>query len=67
MPGGVPVATVAINNAKNAGILAASILANKYDDVREKLIAYKKDMQEEVEGKAAKVEDLGYSEYLKQM
>lgn len=67
MPGGVPVATVAINNSKNAGILAASILANKYDDVREKLVAYKKDMQEEVEGKAAKVEDLGYSEYLKQM
>ncbi len=67
MPGGVPVATVAINNSKNAGILAASILSNKYDDVREKLIDYKKTMQEEVEGKASRVEELGYTDYLKQM
>lgn len=67
MPGGVPVATVAINNSKNAGILAASILSIKYDNIKEKLIDYKNDMQEEVEGKASRVEDLGYSEYLKQM
>lgn len=37
MPGGVPVATVGINNAKNAGILAARILGIKYDDIREKI------------------------------
>ncbi len=67
MPGGVPVATVAINNSKNAGILATSILSNKYNDIRDKLIAYKENMQEEVENKASRVEDLGYREYLKQM
>ena len=37
MPGGVPVATVGINNAKNAGILAARILGIKYQDIRNKL------------------------------
>lgn len=36
MPAGVPVATVAINNAKNAGILAAEILGIKYPEIREK-------------------------------
>ncbi|PKM68409.1 MAG: 5-(carboxyamino)imidazole ribonucleotide mutase [Firmicutes bacterium HGW-Firmicutes-18] len=37
MPGGVPVATVGINNAKNAGIFAARILGIKYHDIRQKL------------------------------
>ena len=37
MPGGIPVATVGINNAKNAGLLAARILGVKYDDIRQKL------------------------------
>ncbi|ETA80566.1 5-(carboxyamino)imidazole ribonucleotide mutase [Youngiibacter fragilis] len=37
MPGGVPVATVGINNAKNAGILAARILGIKYQDIRKKI------------------------------
>ena len=41
MPGGVPVATVAINGAKNAGILAAQILALKYPEIDEKLKTYK--------------------------
>ena len=44
MPGGVPVATVAINNAKNAGILAASILGIKYPEIAEKLMEYKASM-----------------------
>jgi 5-(carboxyamino)imidazole ribonucleotide mutase len=44
MPGGVPVATVAINGAKNAGILAAQILALKYPEIEEKLIIYKKNL-----------------------
>lgn len=67
MPGGVPVATVAINNAKNAGILAASILGNKYPEIREKLIDYKNNMNTEVEAKASKVEELGYKSYLENM
>lgn len=37
MPGGVPVATVGINNSKNAGLLAARILGNKYEQISEKL------------------------------
>ena len=37
MPGGVPVATVGINNAKNAGLLAARMLGNQYPEIREKL------------------------------
>jgi 5-(carboxyamino)imidazole ribonucleotide mutase len=41
MPGGVPVATVALNGAKNAGILAAQIIASKNVSVREKIIEYK--------------------------
>lgn len=44
MPSGVPVATVAINGAKNAGILAAQILALKYPEIEEKLRFYKKSL-----------------------
>ena len=48
MPGGVPVATVALNGAKNAGILAAQILATQDEVLSEKLVAYKKKMEAEV-------------------
>jgi len=48
MPGGVPVATVAINGAKNAGILAAQILAAHDAALLEKIIAYKKNMEQQV-------------------
>ena len=41
MPGGVPVATVALNGAKNAGILAAQIIATSDSCVLDKVIAYK--------------------------
>ncbi len=67
MPGGVPVATVAINNAKNAGILAAQILGVKDKDLRKKIEKYKDEMKAEVENKAKKLEDLKYEEYLKNM
>ena len=53
MPGGVPVATVAINGAKNAGILAAQIIGAEDVKVREAVIAYKEKMREEVEEKSA--------------
>lgn len=52
MPNGVPVATVALNAAKNAGLLAAEILAISVQDLAKKLIAFKKEMREEVEKKA---------------
>ena len=48
MPGGVPVATVALNGAKNAGILAAQILATTDDVLSKKLETFKKKMEEDV-------------------
>ena len=48
MPNGIPVATVALNGAKNAGILAAQIIATSDDTVNERLEAYKKQMETEV-------------------
>jgi 5-(carboxyamino)imidazole ribonucleotide mutase len=48
MPNGVPVATVALNAAKNAGILSAQILATNDKELSKKLVAYKKKMVKEV-------------------
>lgn len=48
MPGGVPVATVALNGAKNAGILAAQIISVGDKKIQEKIIAYKDELQSEV-------------------
>ena len=53
MPGGVPVATVALNGAKNAGILAAQIIGSSNEDVQSKVITYKEQLKEKVY-KAAK-------------
>lgn len=49
MPNGVPVATVAVNAAQNAGILAAQILATSQTDILEKIIAFKQNMSQKVE------------------
>ena len=48
MPGGIPVATVALNGAKNAGILAASILATSDEELLRKMIYYKEELKNEV-------------------
>ena len=56
MPNGVPVATVALNAAKNAGILAAEILATSDVTLTQKLVDFKNEMKEEVEKKAGKIE-----------
>lgn len=56
MPSGVPVATVAINNAKNAGILAAQILGIKYKNIRDVIKRYKKKLEKSVLAKAAGIE-----------
>ena len=56
MPGGVPVATVSVNGAKNAGLLAIRILALENRETAQWLDAYMKTMEAEVEGKAAKME-----------
>ena len=49
MPGGVPVATVALNGAKNAGLLAAQILGASDLEVREKMIAYKNELKKKID------------------
>jgi 5-(carboxyamino)imidazole ribonucleotide mutase len=48
MPGGVPVATVALDGAKNAGILAAEILGINNSEILQKIIDYKKDLENNV-------------------
>ena len=49
MPGGVPVATVALNGAKNAGILAAQILGAQDETIRKRILSYKAQLKEKVE------------------
>lgn len=56
MPPGIPVATVAINGAKNAGILAVQILATSDKNLEDKLVEYKKKLVEGVEEKARNLE-----------
>lgn len=48
MPGGVPVATVALNGAKNAGILAAQILGSNNEAIQKRIIDYKSSLKEKV-------------------
>ena len=67
MPSGIPVATVAIDGAKNAGILAATILATSNDELRNKIIDYKKSMETAVLEKNEKLQKIGYKEYLASM
>ena len=67
MPTGIPVATVAINGGANAGILAAKILATSDADLLERLKVYSQEMKEEVEAKAAKLDEIGYKAYQAQM
>lgn len=52
MPGGVPVATVALNGAKNAGILAAQIVSTSDSSVRNRIIQYKQELKEQVINKS---------------
>lgn len=67
MPSGIPVATVAINGGANAGILAAKILATSDAELLERLKAYSVEMKQEVEAKAAKLDEIGYKAYQAQM
>lgn len=48
MPAGIPVATVAVNGAENAGLLAVHILSIKYPEIREQLKAYREQMRQDV-------------------
>lgn len=55
MPPGIPVATVAINGARNAGILAAAILGVKFPEIRRRVKAYREELSQTVEEKAREV------------
>ena len=67
MPSGIPVATVAIDGAANAAILAAKMLQISDKDLRAKLKDYKKEMKEGVMEKAEKLDKLGHDKYIEQM
>ncbi|MFG6395704.1 MAG: 5-(carboxyamino)imidazole ribonucleotide mutase [Lachnospiraceae bacterium] len=67
MPSGIPVATVAIDGAANAAILAAKMLSIQDKKLRVKLAEYKEKLKKQVEAKDAKLGKEGYEEYLKQM
>jgi 5-(carboxyamino)imidazole ribonucleotide mutase len=61
MPNGIPVATVALNAAKNAGILAAEIIGAFNDTIANKVADYKKQLNDEVLAKVEKLKDGGWS------
>src|SRR6056297_72985 len=63
MPPGVPVATVAINGAKNAALLAVQILARSDEELNQKQKEYRREMKEKVLDTAEKLEEQGYQEY----
>lgn len=60
MPGGIPVATVALNGAKNAGILAASILGAFDENISSGIAAYKKQLADAVQEKISSVTNAGW-------
>ncbi len=62
MPGGVPVATVALNGAKNAGILAAQIVGSYDDRIASNLDVFKQSLKEKVENTALDLENKGWKE-----
>jgi phosphoribosylaminoimidazole carboxylase PurE protein len=64
MPPGIPVATVGINSAKNAGLLAIQILATSDEGLEKKLVDYKQKMADEVKAKGEKLQEIGYKKYL---
>ena len=63
MPRGIPVATVAVDGAYNAGILAAQIIGVHEPAVREKIISFKKELAEKVREKNERLQKTGYRDY----
>lgn len=67
MPKGIPVATVAIGNAANAGLLAIQIIASQRPELLTKVQEYREKLSEMVKLKQEKLDKLGYKHYLTQM
>lgn len=63
MPSGIPVATVAINGAKNAAILATQIIGTSNVDIQNKIINFKAEMKDGVMKKDKRLQDTGYEKY----
>lgn len=63
MPSGIPVATVAINGAKNAAILASQIIGVADDSVKNKITDFKSSMKDGVMKKDARLQEVGYKNY----
>lgn len=67
MPAGVPVATVGVDNVRNASLLAIQILATSDKKLEKKLIEYKKNLAQGVERKAKKLKEVGLEKYIEEM
>ena len=67
MPRGIPVATVAIGNAKNAGLLAVQMLAAHSPDLLEKVLTYRQQIRTQVNDKQNQLSAIGARQYLKHM
>ena len=66
MPPGIPVATVAINGAKNAGILAAQIIGSGHSDILKKVRMYKEKMAGDIVKKDKELQEKGFKKYLEE-
>lgn len=64
MPGGIPVATVAIGNAQNAGLLAVQILATRDADLLDRVSQHREALRQQVETKQGRLAAVGYRDYL---
>jgi 5-(carboxyamino)imidazole ribonucleotide mutase len=67
MPAGIPVATVAIGNAKNAGLLAIQILGSHDPQLLSKVQQYRQSLADMVQEKQKKLNEVGYEQYLNDM
>lgn len=67
MPAGIPVATVAIGNAQNAGLLAIQILASHDPSLLQKVITYRQSLSQHVQAKQTRLAELGCEAYLEGM
>jgi 5-(carboxyamino)imidazole ribonucleotide mutase len=67
MPAGIPVATVAIGNGANAGLLAAQILATADPALAQRVAAYRRELHDQVVAKDGRLQELGSAAYLAQM
>ena len=63
MPSGIPVATVAINGAKNAAILAAQIIGSSNIEIQNKIAEYKSSLKDAVVKKDSRLQEVGYENY----